>query len=324
MELELGLKLNRVADEFNSDFQIGIDRSGPVFMSRETDTMFVLTAHLKGYRRRNIKIDINEDGTLIVISGEKQVKETVMVGWQVYKKDAEIKGFKKVFRIPDGVILDKIKAKFNEDESMLTITMPKKVKGICGTSIEEIKEKPELVKEGSGSLQIADEKIQTTVDNNEQSKARKGEDDADVQRPSEDVQKDHDFKGQQQEVHEEHQNVETEMPKEEVKNQEIANDSLGKTEPQQDVNQLPKQDQQENKDQNDIHEEEKEGHFTDEPSEEALEAEPGKEHEGEHKPREKRCKMCIPIVAGSTLLLSFVVFVIQMMRNKNQTSRRKD
>lgn len=49
MELELGLKLARVADEFNSaDFQISKDRSGPLFLSRETDTMFILTAHLRG------------------------------------------------------------------------------------------------------------------------------------------------------------------------------------------------------------------------------------------------------------------------------------
>ncbi|EYU36841.1 hypothetical protein MIMGU_mgv11b0192771mg, partial [Erythranthe guttata] len=110
MEMELGLKFTRVADEFTSDFQLMKDRAGPLFLSRETDSMFILTAHLKG---------------------------------------TETKVFKKVFKIPDGVFLDKIKAKFNEDESTLTITMPKKVKGIRGTHIEEIKENQELVKEGS-------------------------------------------------------------------------------------------------------------------------------------------------------------------------------
>lgn len=48
MELELGLKFTRVADEFTSDFQITKDRAGALFLSRETDTVFVLTAHLKG------------------------------------------------------------------------------------------------------------------------------------------------------------------------------------------------------------------------------------------------------------------------------------
>ncbi|XP_012838293.1 PREDICTED: uncharacterized protein LOC105958836 [Erythranthe guttata] len=150
MEMELGLKFTRVADEFTSDFQLMKDRAGPLFLSRETDSMFILTAHLKGFF---FFIDINEDATLIAISGEKQVKETVMVGWQVVKKGTETKVFKKVFKIPDGVFLDKIKAKFNEDESTLTITMPKKVKGIRGTHIEEIKENQELVKEGSSNLE---------------------------------------------------------------------------------------------------------------------------------------------------------------------------
>lgn len=102
------------------------------------------------------------------------MQETVMVGWKLYKKETETKGFKKVFRIPQGVILDKIKATFNDDESTLSITMPKKAKGIRGgTAIEEVKDRPELVRAGSGSLQIADEKSAIAESSN---KGRIGED----------------------------------------------------------------------------------------------------------------------------------------------------
>lgn len=49
MDLELGLKLRRVADEFSStDFRFSKDRNGPVFISTETDSMFFLKADLKG------------------------------------------------------------------------------------------------------------------------------------------------------------------------------------------------------------------------------------------------------------------------------------
>ncbi|GMP79824.1 hypothetical protein CsSME_00035188 [Camellia sinensis var. sinensis] len=141
MELELGLKISRNVDDLTTaNLVIAKDRAGPVFVSRETDTMFILTAHLKGYKREYIKIEINEDGTQIAINGEKPVQETVMVGWKVYKNEIEMRGFKKVFKIPDGVNLDKIKARFKEEESTLTISMPKLVKGISGIRVEEVEE----------------------------------------------------------------------------------------------------------------------------------------------------------------------------------------
>lgn len=37
-----------------------------------------------------------------------------------------------MFRIPDIVNLDKIKARFDEEDGTLTVTFPKKVKGITG------------------------------------------------------------------------------------------------------------------------------------------------------------------------------------------------
>ncbi|KAI3903033.1 hypothetical protein MKW92_024815 [Papaver armeniacum] len=143
MELEIGLKITKTKDDGNfttSNLRITKDGNGPVFVSSETESMFILTAHLKGYRRERIKIDINEDGTLISISGDKTIQEMVMVRWTMYKKEAEITGFKKVFRIPNGVKLNKIKARFNQEETILSIFMPKLKKGIQGVGIEEVTE----------------------------------------------------------------------------------------------------------------------------------------------------------------------------------------
>ncbi|KAG7940942.1 hypothetical protein I3843_16G012400 [Carya illinoinensis] len=142
MELELGLKIAKTRDELTSmaEFQFAKDRTGPVFLSSEDDNMFILTVHLKGFRRDNINIKINEDGTRITVHGEKRVQQTVMIGWILHKKGVELRVFKKVFKIPDVVVLDRIKAKFNEEESILTIIMPKREKGIRGDGIEEVKE----------------------------------------------------------------------------------------------------------------------------------------------------------------------------------------
>ncbi|KAL8459250.1 hypothetical protein ACS0TY_036650 [Phlomoides rotata] len=311
MELELGLKFTRAADEFTSDFRITKGRAGTLFLSRETDTMFVLTAHLKGYKRGNIKIDINKDGSLIGISGEKQIKETVMVGWKLYKKDAEVTGFKKVFRIPDGVILDEIEALFNDDESILTITMPKKVKGIRGTAIEEVKEEHQLVKEGYGNLQVADDQ---SSDKGEKLK-EKIEDRVDESRDGEAG------------VDEIKERIETKEDKENdvVEKEEIEGPSFVEcggeegVENRREANEIEKiieskEDQEVDKEERS----EKEGASVVETSVESR-----REIENE-KVEDKRYKMCLPIVAGSTLLLSFVVFVIQIIRSKNRNSTRRD
>ncbi|KAJ4966954.1 hypothetical protein NE237_018803 [Protea cynaroides] len=140
MELELGLKITRTRDDLTSELRIAKNRDGPLFLSKETETKFVLTAQLKGFKRERIKIVINEDGTQIVICGEKPIQEMIMEKWIMYKKEAEIRGFCKVFWIPNGVNLDRIKANFNEEDSILTIVMPKKTRGIRGVEIEEVKQ----------------------------------------------------------------------------------------------------------------------------------------------------------------------------------------
>ncbi|KAJ1438443.1 HSP20-like chaperone [Sesbania bispinosa] len=142
MELELGLKITKTRDDIASisEYQLAKDREGPVFKSRETNTMFILTAHLKGYKKNNIDIKISEDGSKITIKGKKPVQEMLMMGWVMHRTEVGVTGFDKVFKIPDGVNLDRIKAKYDEEEWFLNIVMPKLVKGICWARIEEVKE----------------------------------------------------------------------------------------------------------------------------------------------------------------------------------------
>lgn len=101
---------------------------------------FLIQTINAGFRKENIDIRINEDGSKIEVSGKRAVQEMVLSGWIMRKKDVELKAFDKVFRIPDRIILDGIKAKFNDDESKLTIVMPKSEKGMRGMNIEEVKE----------------------------------------------------------------------------------------------------------------------------------------------------------------------------------------
>ncbi|XP_054786002.1 uncharacterized protein LOC129292476 [Prosopis cineraria] len=143
MALELGLKITRTRAPDNatsiSELRISKSREGPVFVSTETHATFILTCYLKGYHRNSFEIKISEDGKEISINGEKPVQEILMMGRVMLKKNVETVGFRKVFKIPCGVVLDRISAKFDEDESLLKIVMPKLVKGICGVQIEEVR-----------------------------------------------------------------------------------------------------------------------------------------------------------------------------------------
>ncbi|XP_028763864.1 microtubule-associated protein futsch isoform X2 [Neltuma alba] len=144
MALELGLKVTRTRAPENatsvSELRISKNVAGPVFVSTETRASFILTCYLKGYERNSFQIKISEDGKEISISGEKPIQEMLMMGRVILKKNVEVVGFRKAFKIPSGVVLDRIKAKFDEDESLLKIVMPKLVKGICGVQIEEVKQ----------------------------------------------------------------------------------------------------------------------------------------------------------------------------------------
>ena len=86
---------------------------------------------------------IKEDTIQIAVSGEK-VGSTSLQPFRrmAFRATPQVTKFRKVFWIPDGVVLDQIKAKFNEKESVLWIFMPKSVTEVSGVGVgvEEVKE----------------------------------------------------------------------------------------------------------------------------------------------------------------------------------------
>ncbi|KAG5612336.1 hypothetical protein H5410_023617 [Solanum commersonii] len=289
MEMEMGLKLTRVANESSStEFQFAKDRAGPLFQSTETDTMFILTVHLKGYIQENIKVDINEEGTIIAIRGEKSIQETVMVGWKLIKKDVEVRKFSKAFKIPDEVILDKIKARFDDEKSILTVKMPKKVKGILGIEFVEVKEHEELP--------IVANKISKKVTFKEDMDKPKAEENQEkekeiVENVLESIEK-------PREVVEKHVVKDESIPNVDsnIQSNEPRGDFVGHDEPESSSS--------------------RDEHKDDQASVTS------RKKEDDNVPK-KSSKICVPIVAGSALILSLVVFVIHLLRTKNQSVKRK-
>ncbi|KAG9444278.1 hypothetical protein H6P81_015618 [Aristolochia fimbriata] len=173
MELDLGLKITRARESVTSGVQISKRYGGPFFTSTEIDTMFILVGHLPGFKKTEIKIDINESGSEIAIDGQTCVQEMAMLRWRLQVKEPTIRHFRKVFKIPDNVILDEIKAWFDDEETSLTIFMPKLIKGIQRIQIEEVKKEQvdqekvtstEKTQADGAETSAPNEAIQTQVD----------------------------------------------------------------------------------------------------------------------------------------------------------------
>ncbi|XP_019093363.1 PREDICTED: trichohyalin-like, partial [Camelina sativa] len=194
MELELGLKATRTREDVSSsvDFRFSKDPFGPLVLTRETDSRFIIIIHIKGFKKEGIEIDINKEGDRITIEGRKPVEEMVMIRWMAWRQEVEFRVFKKVFRIPDTVVLDEIKARFDDDDATLTITMPKRVKGIPGFNIEE--EEEERVDKG-------EVEEQSTV--REESDAHSEKFETEIQRDEEFGEKETQVLGEQQNDEEE-------------------------------------------------------------------------------------------------------------------------
>ncbi|CAN8275610.1 unnamed protein product [Cochlearia groenlandica] len=242
MELELGLKITRTRDDVSSstDFRVSRDLFGHLSISRENLSMFILILHLKGFKKEGIDIEINKEGNRIKISGSKHVEEMVLIKWVEWRKETKIKDFKKVFMIPQIVNIDKIKARFNQEDGILTVTMPKKVKGISGLKIEEAEEEKEE---------------KTKLDEEEETKE------------------------------------ETQLEEEE----KVVEEST--------------KEEEEDKIEEEVMEEEQTRDVDEEKQEE----------EKENKPRKKkRKKCCFSYVARSTLLMSIIVFIIQLIQSRRK------
>ncbi|XP_031117593.1 uncharacterized protein LOC116021119 [Ipomoea triloba] len=354
MDLKLELSLKGDADELK--FQLAKDHAGPRFQSKETDTMFILTAQIRGYMREQIKIDINKDGTVITIGGEKSTEEVmVMVGWKVYKKGIEIMKFRKAFRIPDGVILDNIRANFNEDEYMLSILMPKKVKGIVGIGIEEMVE-PELVLQDPETLPATSKKILKRVTFKEES----------IRDPKQKIAEENGVLSAEENQEQESGAVKKSLEERDVADNKmthnadlpsLASDEDRQVQEQRTTHEIPQGDDkmsgemkqtnqetpkpecnqicdqvesslQKDQDQENVDQfhHEKESGNQEKEEESALEKTEAQEGEqAKTEEPQKKSNIFVPLVAGgSAMLVSLVVFAIHATKTKNQQDKRKD
>ncbi|KAG2281949.1 hypothetical protein Bca52824_053169 [Brassica carinata] len=105
MELELGMKITRTKDDVSSSTAFRVSRDAFFSLSLETESVFILTLHLKevdsernaGFKKKGIDIDINEEGDRITIRGRKPVEEMVMIRWMAWRKEVEMRAFRKNF-----------------------------------------------------------------------------------------------------------------------------------------------------------------------------------------------------------------------------------
>lgn len=199
-----------------------------------------------GYTRGNVKVDLNEDKTKLVVTCEKPVQETVTIGSEVIKKGVQIRKFTESFKIPEGVIVDEIITNFNEETSNLTITMPKRMK------------EPELVTHTSS------ENLPCTV----LKKARFQEDEG----AADSVTAYRKGLVEQHGANDELPGRETKIGDDKVECRNLKDEVCEKEE-----DKLP-----------------------------------------------KRSKVCVPVIVGSAVMLSVVVFVILFMRKKKQPGKRKE
>lgn len=248
-----------------------------------------------GYTGESIEIKISEDGEEIWVSGEREVQEMTMMPLRMKEEEVKMRGFRRKFKIPEGVVLDWIKASYDEDGCVLTIVMPKMVRGVKrGIGIEELKEE-----EKKEEAEAVEEKAEAT----EQSVAEEVKEEATEQSVAEEV-KEEEVDTKDNIAEEADQKSVVEEKKEEEKEEEV--DGREDVAEEADQRSVEEEEVKEK-------EEEKEGEEQrDEVSQETHEE---KETRQEVKEDREPWKPSPPLlVGGSTLLASLLYLVINYLR----------
>lgn len=265
-----------------------------------------------------------------------------MVGWKMYKKEIAMRGFRKAFKIPNGVILDKIKARLDEDESMLIIFMPKAIKGIRGGAIEEVKEE-EIAGGNSESLQVeTDEKIVKEMSEREVSAKSEAKDE---QKEAKNLPERKEMKGKLEKIDKEVQEDEGVKHKKGLdgnvteQQEEPTRISAEKTQVVQEYDAIPRvenemmgkglgetscnQECEESKCDQKEKEQAVQERFDEESSPETEEEKKLRDQSTQTDAPTKSKKFCAPAIAGSALLVSLIVFVMHLIRTNNKPSNKK-
>jgi len=119
--LSLHEEMNRVCDSLvrPGDAQRG-EAWSPTCDVRETETDYIVRAELPGVPREAVKI--NMINSTLVLRGEKKQEEEENKGtW--HHVERTYGSFERMFSLPTGVAVDKIKATYKE--GVLEITVPK-------------------------------------------------------------------------------------------------------------------------------------------------------------------------------------------------------
>ncbi len=90
----------------------------------ESETAFEITAELPGIDKKDVRITL--DHGLLTLSGEKRDSREDKTR-DYYLSERSYGMFRRRFRIPEGIVEDKIKAEY--DKGVLTVTLPKQKPG---------------------------------------------------------------------------------------------------------------------------------------------------------------------------------------------------
>ncbi|CAJ1802297.1 unnamed protein product [Sphenostylis stenocarpa] len=92
---------------------------------KETPEAHVYKAHLPGYKRNDVRVEVNDDRVLCIVCGKSVEKEQQRGGWHCVEFSSG--HFVQRLTLPENSLVDHVKA-FMEN-GVLTITVPKHNKG---------------------------------------------------------------------------------------------------------------------------------------------------------------------------------------------------
>ena len=119
---------DRIFDNmFNIDIPIHPKESSyyPAVDIEETEKEFILSADMPGLKKKEVTIDIH-DG-VITIKGERMNEDkSSFSGYRMHER--QFGSFNRSFRLPDNVNEDKIAAKFDNGELLITLPKTKEIK----------------------------------------------------------------------------------------------------------------------------------------------------------------------------------------------------
>lgn len=95
----------------------------PAVHTEETPEAHIVIVHLPGFNRKDLRVQINNRGNLI-LSGERgvEMEQTTKVGGTVKKIQSGRHKFRKVIGVPDNVDTDKVTAQMKDE--ILRVTLP--------------------------------------------------------------------------------------------------------------------------------------------------------------------------------------------------------